>query len=130
MSRTVYRIMLLAFPGSFRRRFGSPMSAAFEQSLADAVASRGVAGWFGAWRLAATDVVETCAVAWRDHVRSPAVSSGISHESRRPHGAVSSYQNPATVSPPDPEPMNTFLQDVKYTFRSLRHAFGFTAVVK
>ena len=34
MSRTVYRIMLLAFPRGFRRRFGTPMSAAFEQSLA------------------------------------------------------------------------------------------------
>ena len=128
MSRLVYRIMLLALPASFRRRFGVRMSAAFEQSLVDAVTGRGVAGWFAAWRLAAIDFAETCAVAWHDRLRRPLVSGTVSHESPRPHRAVSTYRNPVTISPPDPQPMNTFLQDLKYTFRSLRHAYGFTLV--
>ena len=128
MSRLAYRILLLALPGDFRSRFATRMAAAFERSLADAVARRGVAGWLAAWRWAAVDFVETCAVAWRDRLRRPAVESTVTHEPQRPERAVSSYRHPAIVSPPDPEPMTTFLQDLKYTFRSLRHASGFTAV--
>jgi len=138
MSSRLYRAFLWLLPPRFRRDFGARMAAAFDDALADAK-RRGpraaVAARLGAW----IDLVATLVSVWRDTLRGRRVPAGGTRSASAATGVASDiaarpdpqsvpYVEPSHLSPPDRAPMTTFLQDAKYTLRSLRSAPGFTAV--
>jgi putative ABC transport system permease protein len=114
MSSRLYRLLLFLMPRDFRHRFGSGMAAAFDDALADARARRGLVGSFGVWWLALADLIETRFAA---------------KETRGRKQTLASHQRPTRQElPARKEPMDTILQDIRQTVRSLSQAPGFTAV--
>ena len=109
VSGFLYRALLWLLPPRFRRDYGERMAEAFDETIAEQKARHGARGMVAAWRLAVSDFAATLTDLW--------------HTDSRPV----EYQ-PSRLSSPEKSPMNTFLQDAKYTVRALRSALGFTAV--
>lgn len=149
MARRLYRLLLWSLPRRFRRAHGESMAAAFHDALQDARARRGNRGVVDAWRLALVDLAATFFAVWRDSARrllSPAARRAGGASPRRPLPGRPSFPDRRcrpgrsslpglrslpdrpSLPLPDRAPMSSFLQDVKYSLRSLRSAPGFLAV--
>jgi hypothetical protein len=71
-SRIVYSALLFAYPGEFRRRFGSEMLNTFSDQLSDEWAQNGVVGLLRVWRSA---TIELFSVAVPLQLRSPTTTA-------------------------------------------------------
>jgi hypothetical protein len=94
-----YRLLLRFFPAEFRRRFGNDMSATFADRMRDA-RRRGRLATMGTWLRAVVD----------------AVAHGLSE--RRTSRSETARTEAA---------MQTFLMDLSYGLRVMRHRPGFAA---
>jgi putative ABC transport system permease protein len=121
-SLAVYRVLLLAYPERFRRRYGSEMVRLFRERLRVEVARSGARGCAGHWLGTLRDVVVNApgerVEAWRAgrHERSRSASRAPappSTDTHRPRG----------------ERMNQLREDVRYALRTIARNPGFAAVV-
>jgi len=98
-SAALYRVLLRAYPASFRKRFAADMAADFAGLIADH-------GCWSAWRLVARDLVGSVP---RSHV-----------ESRRRRNALFSHRKEG--------PMSSLVFDLRHAIRMLIKTPVFTAV--
>ena len=121
MSAAIYRLLLLAYPPAFRRKFGTAMAADF----ADCYRARIVQGSLGglsAWRIVFKDLLMS-APRERMAVRKKPPASGAGHHVPAGGSSASPNRSPGRISRFD-----DVIADIKFGARALRRQPGFTAV--
>ena len=120
MARTIFRLLLLAYPRRFRRAYADDMERLFLERLADASAQGGAAAF---WMRTAVNVLLTGAVER---------SSGIVVFRRRPEATNDDLVASALGRKSDihrSDLMPSVLQDVRYALRLLRRQPAFALFV-
>ncbi len=121
MSVAIYRLLLIAYPRRFRRKFGASMVADFEDAC-HATGGAGSGGRVGLWRIALKDLLV-----------SVPKERWAARQRRSDSGSIApSPSGSGEPSPPEGGPrsgrFDELLSDVKFGARTLRRRPGFALI--
>jgi putative ABC transport system permease protein len=108
MTALVYRLLLLAYPAEFRRRFAGDMTDAFLRLQRERWQAGGIAAVAAFWARTVTDVAVNAGAARADARRAE-------RDRQRGKSMLQLW--------------NSFVQDLRYALRTMRRAPGLTAAV-